>query len=104
MGGCMFEVVAIIVGSMTAIFCGYKFATNHLTKKYSGLFDLAIRAILVLGVLSSGLLMPILLQKSRFPDINIGIFLIGTYLGFALCGISAWLEKKGILRWPKNSK
>lgn len=100
----MFEVIAINIGAMVAMFCGYKFAVNHLRKEYTGLFDLFIRLILVIGVLSSSLFMPILLQKSRFPQIYIGIFMIGPYLGIFLAIFTYRLEKKGKLIWPKDRK
>lgn len=100
----MFEVIAINIGAMVAMFCGYKFAVNHLRKEYTGLFDLFIRLILVLGVLSSSLYMPILLQKSRLPEVHIGIFMIGPYLGIFLSILTYWLERKGKIVWPKDRK
>lgn len=96
----MFEVVFINLGALTAIFCGFKFAITHLKKQYSGILDLLFRIVLVVGVLSSALLMPIWLQKSRFPEMDVNLFLIGVYLGFLLIGFTTWLERKGTLRWP----
>lgn len=98
----MTEIILINIGTMVSLFCGYKFAVTHLTRSYAGLFDLCIRCVLVVGMLSGSLLMPIWLQKSRFPSVNVGYFLIGPYLAIVLAGLTAWLERKGRLRWPKD--
>lgn len=100
----MLEVIAINIGAMVTMFCGYKFAVNYLRKEYTGLFDLLIRLILIIGVLSSSLFMPILIQKSRLPEIHIGFFMVGPYLGILLAILTYWLEKKGKLVWPKDKK
>ena len=98
----MYEIFFINFGSMFTLFTGYKFAVNHLTKEYRGLFDGLIRICIIIGIISGSLLMPIWLQKSRYPETNIGVFLIGFYVGMFLVGITLWFEKQGKLKWPKE--
>ena len=98
----MSEIFFINFGAMFTLYTGYKFATNHLTKDFKGLFDGVIRILIITGVTSGSLLMPIWLQKSRYPDTNIGYFLIGSYAGMFLIALTAWFEKRGKLKWPKE--
>ncbi len=89
---------------MFTLFCGYKFAVTHLKKEYAGIFDAVLRLCLIVGIVSGSLLMPIWLQKSRFPDVNAGYFLIGAYAGLILAGLTAFLEKKAVSDGLKKSK
>lgn len=98
----MVEIIFINFGSIFTVFAGYKFAVNHLDQKFKGLFDGLIRLFSLVGVISGSLLMPIWLQKSRYPNVEIGYFLIGPYIGILLIGITLWLEKTGRLKWPKD--